>query len=242
MGLFGTILGGSIGLFALLSFVVTERTRPLVDNVLLNRSFVELGPSAEEEYKLWLRMQIFSSDILRFITWERMETLIKPNALSEYEKERYKDAFYRFRGISNTFIWFFWTTACLLFMSLTSLSFLAFFDLHFQSIIGLLLIIVLLLSLFSLTFATLIVKLLFISPKEEGENLKKEIQRKSKDNMPQRDNFQFHGFGEGWDLQIFSERPIPMATKQKILGIVEDLDKLNSIQVEEKESELEGEA
>ncbi len=46
--------------------------------------------------------------------------------------------------------------------------------------------------------------------------------------------------GKGWKLQIFSERPIPITTKKKMLDIVNDLDILNGTQSEENKPTSEG--
>ncbi|MBI1984940.1 MAG: hypothetical protein HYS60_02400 [Candidatus Wildermuthbacteria bacterium] len=51
--------------------------------------------------------------------------------------------------------------------------------------------------------------------------------------------YSFTDSGEGWDLKVVSERPIPIDTKTAILGIAGKLDMLNSGQDEKKEAGIE---
>ena len=184
---FGTIFGGFMALFAFLGFIVTEKTKNLVEKILFNPDFMDLSQTADEEYKLWTHVQIFNPEILRFFDWKEIKGLIKDvlytgerDANGEkklnFEGEYYKIAFYRFKDIAKNFIRFFWTTVFLFFISLVSLFLMFFFDVYYiKLIIGLFTIIVFLLSLFALIFAALVVKALFIAPKKEVEKLKKEI-------------------------------------------------------------------
>ena len=186
---FGTVLGGFIALFAFLSLVVTERTKDLVEKILFNPSYINLGQTADKEYKLWVYVKTFNPEILRFFDWKEIKGLIKDVLYSSekdangekklnYEGEYYKIAFYRFKNITKNFIRFFWTTVVLLFISLASLFLMLLSDVYYiKLVIGLFTIIVFLLSLFALTFATLVVKSLFIAPKKEAERLKKEISK-----------------------------------------------------------------
>ena len=184
---FGTVFGGFIALFAFLGFVVTEKTKDLVEKILFNRSYINLSETADKEYKLWVYVKTFNPEILKSIDWKEMKGLIKDvlytgekDANGEkklsYEGEYYKNAFYRFKNITKNFISFFWTTVFLLFISLASLFLMPLSDVYcIKLVIGLFAIIVFLLSLFALTFAALVVKSLFIAPKKVVEKLKKEI-------------------------------------------------------------------
>lgn len=186
---FGVVFGAFIALFAFLGFIVTGKTKNLVENILFNEKFINLSWTADEEYKLWTHVQIFNPEILRFFDWEEIKTLLLPVLFEKdndgkeklnFEGEYYKNAFYRFKDIIENFIRFLRVTVSLLFISLISLISLfliPFFDVHYiiKSAIPLSTIIVFVLSLFALIFATLVVRSLFIGPKKEIEKLKKEI-------------------------------------------------------------------
>lgn len=177
---FGMVFGGFIPFFTFLGFIIGDKTKYLVQNILFNPHYVDLSPKSEKEYELWMYVQTFNPEILRFFSWEKMKKLIKDALYIDknrkklnYEGENYKNAFYRFNNIIENFIIFFWITIPLFFISLISVTLIPLLYIYWiKLIIGLFLIIVFFLSLYSLIFTTLIVKSLFIAPKKEIENFK----------------------------------------------------------------------
>ncbi len=78
----GVVFAGFIALFAFLGFVVVEKTKHLIEKILFNPSYINLGPSATKEYKLWMYVATFNPEILRFFEWEDMKKLINPAILT----------------------------------------------------------------------------------------------------------------------------------------------------------------
>ncbi|GAI13966.1 unnamed protein product [marine sediment metagenome] len=163
-----------------MGFVVVEKTKELIDKILFNRAYINLSETSVKEYRLWMYVKTFNAEILRFFDREEIKKLIIPAVRINYEGKNYICAFDRFKKIITNFSSFFWTTICLLFLSLISLFLIPLFKIGFiiRLIVVMNVMAVFSLSFFSLIFAALVIKSLFLyGSKKEIEKLKKEIFR-----------------------------------------------------------------
>ncbi|KKS10956.1 MAG: hypothetical protein A3J30_00090 [Candidatus Wildermuthbacteria bacterium RIFCSPLOWO2_02_FULL_47_9c] len=182
---FGVVFAGFIALFAFLGYVMTEKTRSLVEGILFNPLYIDLSETADGEYKIWMAVQTFNPEVLKSFSWSEIERLLKDalftdssRAKLQFEGENYKNAFLRFKSIVQNFARFFWVTIILLFLSLIALVLMPLSDDGtIKFCIAFIGIIVFLLSLFSLFFAALIIHSLFLAPKGEIENFRKVVLR-----------------------------------------------------------------
>lgn len=124
--LFGTIFAGSIALFAVLVFIVTEKTKSLIE-FFKNLTYLNLIPKPNkkedepEAYEEWCYIMIYGAEIFtRFFSYEHLKKKLNPG-MSPNEKLRHELSYKRIVEISRIFRKFVCWIGFLLFLSMLSI-------------------------------------------------------------------------------------------------------------------------
>lgn len=126
--LFSIIFAGSIALFAVLAFTVTEKTKSLI-SFFKNLTYLNLrankGKDEPEAYKEWCYMMIYGAEMFtRFIPYEHLKKKLNPSMSSgpgENEGTRHRLSYIRIVEISRIFRRFVYCMMFLLFLSMASI-------------------------------------------------------------------------------------------------------------------------